>query len=132
MIKTYKHNKLSSVYQYLIVGILIVLIGDSIKDQQYLKVFIGVLLIYVSLYEKEVSIEDEGVLIQIKRIRRKKEKMIKFAQMKHISIQKRNDKALMFFAKEDMGQKAIVDAENVEKIVGLAKKRNKKIDIYYA
>ncbi|QXM05430.1 hypothetical protein [Crassaminicella indica] len=131
MIKTYTHNRISSVYQYMIMGIGIILILYSIYDQHYYKIFLGLLLIYASFFEKNVFIAEEGVLIQTKKIRSKKERMIKFAQMQRISIQKRNDKAMLFCEMGNVGYKVIVDATNVDKIIGLAKKHNKKIDIYY-
>ncbi|TCO67736.1 hypothetical protein [Marinisporobacter balticus] len=131
MIKTYTHNKLSSMYQYLIIAVVIVWIGDSIYNKQYLNVFVGVALIYISFCEKKVFITQEGILIRTKRMKRTKERIIKFSQIQRISVQKRNGKAMFYFAREGAGQKAIVDAENVEQIVAWAKKHNKKIDVYY-
>ncbi|MCT4621626.1 MAG: hypothetical protein N4A62_19835 [Marinisporobacter sp.] len=131
MIKTYTNNKISSAYQYLMIGIGILLILYSIYNKQYFRILLGVLFIYASFFEKSVSIEEEGLLIQTKRGKSKKERIIKFSQMQCISIQTRNDKAMMVCEVNNAGYKVKVDAEDVKKIVGLAKKHNKKIDIFY-
>ncbi|QZY56186.1 hypothetical protein [Crassaminicella profunda] len=131
MIKTYAQSKLSSMHKYIIIGIGIVFIGYSIYDQQYFKILLGLILIYACYFEKNIFIEDEGLRIQIKRIGTKKERIIKFDEMQEMSHQTRNDKTMFFFSKDNMIYKVMVDAINVNKVVRLVKKKNKKIKIYY-
>nr|WP_165000258.1 hypothetical protein [Anaerophilus nitritogenes] len=118
-------------YQYMIIGIGILFIGYALYDGQYFKILFGLVLIYASFFEKNMFIDHDGLLIQIKKLGRKNQRSIKFKEMSEMTIHTKNDKAMIFFIKENIGHKVIVDASRVEEIVKLAKKNNKKIQIDY-
>ncbi|WP_053956075.1 hypothetical protein [Inediibacterium massiliense] len=131
MIETHSNKKLSNIHKYMIIGIGILFIGSALYDGEYLKILFGLVLIYASFFEKSIFIEEDGLLIQIKKLGKESERRIKFTEMSEINIHRKNDKAMIFFIKENIGHKVIIDLSNLEETIKLAKKQNKKIQVDY-
>ncbi|MBF8984007.1 hypothetical protein IZY60_10690 [Lutibacter sp. B2] len=127
--ETYSNKKLTLSYKIILIFLGSVLLLYGFYFKEYKKIFISILLIYLSFFEKKVFITKEGIISQRKGLGFKSRDLIPFTHITNIRIQEVNEKTGLHFMENHMARRIIIDTKYVNDIVELSKNSNKKIYI---
>lgn len=105
----------------LIFGISLLFIG--IKDRGVLKLVLGVLLIFYYTYHKSIYLSESGLIYTYKGFLFKRSERIDFQDIEEITIVKQRNNSIIFFIKEPMAKKIVVNNEKIEEIIKFIKRK---------
>ncbi|WP_353093681.1 hypothetical protein [Tissierella praeacuta] len=124
-IKINEKSKDESLYKglSLIFGLLLVFIG--IKDKQSLKLAVGILLLFYSTYHKNIYLSDNGIVYTYRGFLFSRKECLEFNDMDEITIVKQKHNSTIFFIKEPMVKKLVINDEKIDKIIEFINKKSK-------
>ncbi|MBU5436757.1 hypothetical protein KQI42_01985 [Tissierella sp. MSJ-40] len=118
-IKINDKSKYVPLYKVLTFIFGIVFVVTGIKDLEIYKVILGLLFLFYSTYNKEIYVSNEGISYNYSGILFKQRDYFSFQDVDEITIFKHKDNCIIYFIKEPMAKKLIVQDENSEEIIKL-------------
>ncbi|WZL73962.1 hypothetical protein QBE52_04260 [Clostridiaceae bacterium 35-E11] len=128
-VQTYSGKKINGYLKVLLILLGAIMIGVNLFSKTYYGVGVGMLLVYLSTFEKEVTIVPNGIMIDIKAFQTKHHQMIHFADVSNIRIENIGSKTILHVMQGHLGRKVWVDTHTVSQIVAWAKDKNRKIHV---
>lgn len=97
----------------------------SFKDKNMFKTFVGLLLLFYTTYEKNIYISEQGLTYSYNSLLFKREEHIKFEDTEDITVVKGNKNCTIFFIKDPMARKLVINPDKLESVLKLIKKGSK-------
>lgn len=101
-------------WMVLIVGFF--LVADGMRVFEFHKVFVGVVLAYISGYQKRIYVSDVGIVRETGSWFRKYKSVLPWDEIKYVGLVKRGSKMMAFFEQDVTGWKVLFDAEDEPKL----------------
>lgn len=109
----------------LIIGCLLIIIG--FKDRYLLKFFLGVLLIFFYTYNSDAYLTEKGLVYIYKGFLLNRRESLEFNNMNEIVIMKQKKNSVIFFVKEPMAKKVIIDNGKFNEIIEFINNNSKNL-----
>lgn len=123
LIEVSEKTKNESTYRILslIFGISFIFIG--FKDMNFSKIIIGFLLTFYFTYSKHIYLCEHGVIYKYNAFLLKREECLYFKNIDDITIVKERNNSSLFFIKDTMAKKVIINNKKLDEIVEFIKSK---------
>jgi len=91
-------------------------VADGMRAFEFHKIFVGVVLAYISGYQKRIYVSDVGIVRETGSWFRKYKSVLPWDEIKYVGLVKRGSKMMAFFEQDVTGWKVLFDAEDEPKL----------------
>ncbi|AER67118.1 hypothetical protein Tlie_1390 [Thermovirga lienii DSM 17291] len=94
----------------------IFLVADGMRVFEFHKIFVGVVVAFISGYQKRLYVSSEGLVRENGSWFRKYKTVLPWEEIKHVGLVKRGNRMMAFFERDITGWKVLFDAEDEPKL----------------